>query len=219
MIRAIIYDMDGLMIDSEEISERATKETIERYGHRFEDIPRKTADSVLGMRVIDVLKVYKDVLNMKVDIGEFVKSRNDHFMDLIIEDLKAMPGLQKSLDLFRKNDLKIGLASSAVKEYISLVLEKLDIKSYFDVIVSGDDVTKGKPAPEIYLKAAKKLGTRPEECLVLEDGEKGIISAKEAGCRCIAVHNPNNPPQDQSRADMIVSSLAEIDMDVIRSYD
>lgn len=94
-----------------------------------------------------------------------------------------------------------------------------DMDDFFNVVISGDDVVKGKPEPEIYLLCCKKLGFKPEECLVLEDSEKGIISAKSAGCKCIAVKNKNTLEENTSMADLVIDSLDEINIKRINSIE
>ena len=127
-----------------------------------------------------------------------------------------MPDLLQSLKLFKKNKFKIALASSGTKKYINVVLAKFKIADYFDVIVSGDDIKRGKPDPEIFSVAVKKLGLKPEETLVLEDATNGIEAAKSAGCKCIAVINKMTPPQNYSKADLVINSLEEIDMGLVK---
>ena len=130
-----------------------------------------------------------------------------------------MPGLMRSLEFFRKNKMNIGLASSGTTIYIELAIDKLSIRKYFNTVVSGDHVKMGKPDPEIYLLAAKRLGLHPEECVVLEDSTKGIQAAKSAGCKCIAVIDPYGPPQDQSEADIILESLNDISMQTLKKIE
>ena len=96
-------------------------------------------------------------------------------------------------------------------------MEKFKVADYFDVIVSGDDVKRGKPDPETYLIAVKKLGIRPSQAVVLEDATNGIAAAKAAGCFCIAIKNPYTPKQDLSRADLALDSLADLSLKHLQS--
>lgn len=127
-----------------------------------------------------------------------------------------MPGLLESLERFKAAGFKLAVASSGAQKYIELVLNKFEINGYFDAVVTGDDVKVGKPHPEAYLIAAEKLRVGAQECLVLEDATKGIQSAKAAGCKCVAVSNPNVPAQDFSEADVVVNSLDEVTLDLIK---
>ena len=170
----------------------------------------------MGMRVSDILKYLVDYLKLDVNLENLQEKRSAIFLDLVNKNLKTMPGLLQSLKLFKKNKFKIALASSGTKKYINVVLAKFKIADYFDVIVSGDDIKRGKPDPEIFSVAVKKLGLKPEETLVLEDATNGIEAAKSAGCKCIAVINKMTPPQNYSKADLAINSLEEIDMGLVK---
>lgn len=215
MLKAVIYDMDGLMVDSEPISFRATELVLEKYGHSINEIPKEMVSDALGRRVVDILGIFKDILNIKASVDELKEERNKVFMQEIKKDLKAMPGLEKSLKMFRKHNMKIALASSAFMDYIDFVLDRFNIRSYFDAIVSGDDVKKGKPDPETYAIACRLLNIEPRCCVVLEDAPNGIKAAKTAGCRCIAIKNQNMLPHDLSKADIALDSLEEINDEIL----
>lgn len=152
-----------------------------------------------------------------MDLDTLYEKRSNLFLKLVQDKLTPTAGLISSLEFFKNKRMKIAIASSGTKEYIHLVLNKYDISQYFNIIVSGDNVKVGKPNPETYIVAAKKLGFKPKECLVLEDATVGIKSAKSAGCICIAVKNPKTPPQDYSEADLVINSLEEIDENIINS--
>ena len=109
------------------------------------------------------------------------------------------------------------MASSGTKEFINIVLDKFKIRDYFRVIVSGDEVSVGKPAPETFLIAAEKLGLSPQQCIVLEDATNGIESAKAAGCKCIAIPYKKGLKQDLSKADLILDSLNEVNEENLNS--
>ncbi len=130
-----------------------------------------------------------------------------------------MPGLIYSLEFFKSKGMKIALASSGTEEYIQIVLDKFSIRNYFNVIVSGNDVKKGKPDPETYAIAVKKLNLKPVECVVLEDATVGIIAAKAAGCMCIAVKNNYTLEQDLSKADTQINSLQMINDILLSKID
>lgn len=217
MIKAVIYDLDDLMVNSDPLHAEAWETLLRKFNHKFSELPQELRSKFIGMRVKDISKELIKELKLNVGIESFYKERIDIFLDLIKKRLDPMPGLVYSLKLLKKNKLKLAIASSGTKEYIGIVLKKFDIKDYFDIVVSGDDVKKGKPDPETYNVACGKLGIKPEECLVLEDATKGIESAKNAGCVCIAVKNPNTPAQDHSKADLVLDSLEELDMDVIKA--
>lgn len=216
MIKAVIYDLDDLMVNSAPKHFKATDILLQRYGHKYEELPDKLKTNFIGKRVIDVLKNIIGHFKISADLNELYRERMRIFLDLIRDELEAMPGLFKSLKLF-KNKYKIALASSGTRKYIEFVLEKFEIENYFDVVVSGDDVKVGKPSPETYLIACKKLGLQPTECVVFEDAAVGVASAKSAGCKCIAIKNPYTPPQDLSEADLVLGSLDELTLKIVDS--
>lgn len=217
MIKAIIYDMDDLMINSHPAHQKAWRKILSRFNHRSSDLPEKLSAGFIGKRIIDISKEMIDYLKIDIGLDEFYKARMEIFLELAPDNIEAMPGLFKSLKLFKNNGLKIALASSGTEQYIKLVLNKFKINDCFSAIVSGDDVTKGKPDPEPYLVACKKLELDPENCLVLEDATNGIESAKTAGCKCIAIINPYTLPQDHSQADLILNSLNNLSLEMINS--
>lgn len=217
MIKAVIYDLDDLMVNSNPLHGEAWGILLEKYGRKRSDLPENLRSKWIGMRVIDITKEIIKKLKLKVDLESFYKERTKIFLELVKKKLKSMPGLLYSLKLFKENDFKIAIASSGAKKYIQIVLSRFRISDYFDVVVSGDDVKIGKPNPETYIVACKKLNLRPENCLVLEDATKGIESAKSAGCKCIAIRNPNTPPQNHSKANLVFNSLEELTLDTVKS--
>jgi len=217
MIKGIIYDMDDLMVDSDPLHSLAWNETLNKYGYNFSDIPEDVRSSFIGRKAVDFSKAMVGYFKMDLDYKSFYQEKYRTFLKLVKERLEPMPGLIKSLTLFKKNNYKIALATSGSKEYVDIVMERFQIRSYFDDIISGDDVKIGKPNPESYLLSSKKLGLKTSECLVLEDATKGIESAKSAGCKCIAIRNLHTPPQDHSKADMILDSLNDITIEIVNS--
>jgi len=220
MIKAVIYDMDDLMVNSYALHIEASDRVFQRHGVDQKKVPEHIRAGLVGMRVSDILKYLVDYLKLDVNLENLQEKRSAIFLDLVNKNLKTMPDLLQSLKLFKKNKFKIALASSGTKKYINVVLAKFKIADYFDVIVSGDDIKRGKPDPEIFSVAVKKLGLKPEETLVLEDATNGIEAAKSAGCKCIAVINKMTPPQNYSKADLVINSLEEIDLALVRcSYE
>ena len=213
----IIYDLDDLMVNSLPMHEEAGERALQEYGHSFSELPSGLRASFIGRRVIDIAKDTFEYFNIKAPVEAYYKKRSALFLELVKEKLEAMPGLHASLELFCRNRFPIAVASSGTTEYIGIVLEKFSIGGYFDVIVSGDDVTKGKPDPETFIIAAKKLDVEPARCIVLEDATNGIKAAKAAQYKCIAVKNPYTPPQDLSGADMVADTLSAISLEHIKS--
>ena len=141
-----------------------------------------------------------------------------HYLDLLISSLRPMEGALELLELLH-GKTRIALASSSYRDAVEGVVSGLGIARFFDVIVTGLDVPRVKPAPDIFLKAASDLGVPPSECLVLEDAEKGVIAAHRAGMRCIAVPNDYTRHHDFSLATKICASLKEITPEVLSAVE
>ncbi|MFP3908687.1 MAG: HAD family hydrolase [Archaeoglobaceae archaeon] len=216
-VKGIIYDMDDLLVDSHRLHVRSVEAVIEQYGRTINDIPQWLWSESMGKRLIDFLHDLVKVLDLKESVETLNQRRSEVFLKLVEEELQPLPGALESLDLLN-NHFKIGLASSGTRKYLEMVVDRFDIRKCFQVIVSGDEVEYGKPHPEVYLTASRKLGLNANECLVFEDATHGIRSAKEAGCKCIGVKNPNTPPQDLSEADMVLNSLEELTIDMVNSF-
>jgi HAD superfamily hydrolase (TIGR01509 family) len=136
--------------------------------------------------------------------------RQRHF-DAICRDsaLEPMPGVLETVDTLRATAIPLAITSSAVRASIETILERLGIRNAFTLIVDGSEVAQGKPDPEAYLLTARKLGVAPAQCLVLEDSHVGVVAAKRAGMRCVAVRNPRAlTHQDLSAADTIVARMS-----------
>ncbi|HLD18502.1 MAG TPA: HAD family phosphatase [Candidatus Nanoarchaeia archaeon] len=215
MIKAVIYDLDDLMVNSAKPHYKAFDYVLKKRGYTYRDLPTKMRAKFVGRRIIDILKEINEFWKLDEELESFYKRRTKLFLKAVKEGVIPMLGLKRSLKLFKKNGLKIAVASSGTKDYVREVLRQFKIKHYFDAVITGDDVKIGKPNPQTYLLTVKKLGLKASECVVLEDATNGIIAAKKAGCKCIAVKNPYTPKQDLSKADKRVKSLNEISMKMI----
>ncbi len=155
---------------------------------------------------------------LKESVKELIEERRKIFYSLLNkEEIKLMPGLINLLNILKKNNKKIAIASSSEKEYIEYILNKFNIKEFFEVIISGYEIEKGKPEPDIFLKASEKLKVSPNECLVIEDSRNGVLAAKRAGMKCIAIPNSITKNQDFSLANKVLNSLNEITIELIES--
>jgi len=217
MIKAIIYDLDNLMVNSFPLHIETLELLLEKFGYKykFRDLSKKSQSWFMGMRIFDILREIIKELKLNVDFRSFYREYNKIFLEIVKNKLEPMPGLLESIWLFKRNNFKFAIASSGTKEYINLVLKKFSISDVFDIIISGDDVKIGKPDPEAYFVSCNKLGIPPQESLVLEDATTGIESAKRAGCKCIAIKNSNIPSQDLTEVDLILGSLRRVTLDTI----
>lgn len=219
MIRAAIYDFDELMADSMSIHIKAWKKVFEHRNIDVNSMPQNILKSFVGMRLIDITKEIVKYFKLPDDPQELFEKREKIFIELVKEEIRPMPGLKKSLHFFKDNNIRICLASSGTREYIQTAIKKLEISTFLEFLITGEDVTKGKPDPEPYLLAVKKLNFPANECVVLEDAGAGVTSAKSAGCKCIAVDNKQSIPQDLSKADIVLDSLEEINSAILNKIE
>jgi HAD superfamily hydrolase (TIGR01509 family) len=213
MKKAVNFDMDGLIVDTEPLYMIALSKVAQARGKSY---PLSLKQEMMGRRAIDSLRIFKERLGLSDSVEELLKERDEIFEDLLEkEKIKPMPGFFELLDNINKLSLKKAISSSSKREWIDIILKKLGIFSEFEVIISGDEVTHGKPHPEIYLLSLKRLNVSPKECIVFEDTVTGVESAKSAGLYCIAVPNQFSKGQDFSKADLVVDSLERIDMNLL----
>lgn len=219
MIKAIIFDMDGVVINSEDYWIELEREYAESKGVKFSDEYKK---EVTGTSQDDIIKLLREKYGVEDSVEKMEEERNKLGQEIYDKKANLIPGF---LDLVEKikssKRYKIGLATSSPWRWINIVIKRLNIKKYFDVIVSADDLQgKGKPAPDIYLFIARKLGMSPEECLAIEDAVNGVKSAKTARMACIALESDYTNDKDlkDAGADIIVRSLREINSKNILSF-
>jgi len=208
-IRAVIFDMDGVIIDSEPLWRRAMIAGFNDVGINFSDDDcRKTT----GMRFREVVEhwflhhVVKDHSPEELD-----RKVISHLVELINEEGNPMPGTLEALEFFKNRNIPLGLATSSSHILIDTILNKLDIRSYFSVITSAEFLQYGKPHPEVFLTCAEALNIAPSHCLVIEDSLNGVIAGKAAQMKVIAI--PDTEHESNHRfilADHKLNSLFDV---------
>lgn len=198
---AVVFDVDGLMADSEPLHRAAWHELGRQCD--FPTYPSDAAES-LGQRVIENLRMRHAQGRFGHDPQALMDQYHEILVKLIRERLQPKPGLAAALEFVRGQGWRCASASSGDKVYIDVVLDVLGVRSYFQAVATGDEVDEGKPHPGLYLLAAERLGVPPRDCVALEDSPRGVRSAKAAGMRCIAV--PEGAA-DVTDADAVCESL------------
>ena len=208
---AVIFDMDGLLIDSESQHKAAEYRLLQYLKcENLVDLCHNT----YGMKTEDALLFLKS----RADFPQTMEQAKAYWLEVILREfsgVELMPGAENCLNMLKKLGICVGLCSSSPWELINPALDNLNIRTYFDQLVSGDEVKTGKPEPEIYLACAGKLKVKPENCLALEDAPKGVEAAKRAGMKCFAVPNCHTREFDFSPADKILSSLNELTVELL----
>jgi len=216
MIKAVIYDMDGLIIDSEPLWQEAEISVFKSINI---NLTKEDCMKVMGMRTDEVVDYWFRRFPWEAPSKtEITSAIVRELIRLIKEKGKLMEGVKESLDFVRSMDVKIALASSSSYEIINAVLEKFGLMKEFEVIYSAQEEEYGKPHPAVYISAAKRLDVAPVECLAIEDSLNGILAAKAAKMKCIAI--PYEGVRHDRRfaiADVKLDSLRQIDSEVWRS--
>jgi len=210
---AVIWDLDGVIVNSAPFHFRAWQELAEEKGIHYGQAEFKTT---FGMRNEDIIRKLFGENTTPEEITFLSNKKEENFRSLIKEKVKPLPGVIELLRALEKAGFKQAIASSTPLENIELIIKSLKIEHFFDIIVSSEDVSRGKPDPEVFLKAAEKLGMSPDRCVVIEDAAAGLKAARAAGMKSIAVTNtlPREKLQD---ANMIVDTLEAVRVDAIEN--
>ncbi len=205
MITTIIFDMNGVITDDEDIHELATKEVFKSIGI---DLSSKNyREFCLGRTDITAFKdLFKTFDIHSLNVEDLITKKSVQYQKLIQGNLKIYPGIIELIKNFYKK-YTLALTSSSTFDEVQVVVNQLGIKDLFKVIVTSKDVVHGKPDPEPYLLTADKLNVACESCLVIEDSENGIRSAKKAGMKCVAISNTENPNK-LTLADRIIDNYS-----------
>jgi len=211
-VRAVIWDLDGVIIDSAEEHRQAWQRLAHEEGVRFSD-----ADfwSTFGRRDDDIITLVWGAQSPE-RLQELADRKEAYFRALIRETAAPLPGSIELMRGLHEAGFAQALASSAPVENIKLISDVLRLGHYLTALVSGETVAHGKPAPDIFLKAAGELGIVPTQCLVIEDAVAGVQAAHAAGMRCIAVAGDRDLP-GLREAELMVRSLTEVDVERVRS--
>lgn len=213
MIKAVIFDMDGVIVDSEPSHKKVFEKILKNLNL---EISEEEYLSFIGTSNTHMWTILKKNYDLKETIEELVSNQiKENIEDFRRSNEKPIPGIVDLLKKLKNNDISTAVASSSPTEGIKLVLEKFRIEDYFDNILSGENLKRGKPAPDIFLMTANKLNVEPKHCVVIEDSENGVKAARSAGMRCIGFQNKNSGNQDLSNADIIVNSIEEINLNLI----
>jgi beta-phosphoglucomutase family hydrolase len=209
-IKAVIFDMDGVLVDSEPFHVQNEKMMFKKLGLDISDEEHAgymgTATDVMWEQIIRNKKLSLDVAEIT---AKTIQQEIPFFQSL--DKIEPMPGLLVLLEKLKEKKIPMAVASSSDAKIISIILEKSGLKGYFDFAVSSSEVGKSKPEPDVFLHAAKLLGVSPEKCVVFEDSKNGIKAAKAASMYCIAYSGANSGGQNRIAADMHISSFEDLE--------
>lgn len=207
MLKAVIFDLDGLLVDSTPVQQEAMQRFVESFGKIY--LKPKAHDE--GMRIIDIIREYKDIFDLPGSVEELYHKRQAIFFELVQTQLALFPGALPLLEKLRSRNLKLAIATSGDRDYLRLIMQKFpELQQYFSVVITSEDVRRGKPYPDVYEKTLVQLGVAPNEAVILEDSVNGIIAGKRANIQVICVPNRHYPDADYALADRVFESLIEV---------
>lgn len=215
MITTVIFDMDGVIIDSEPIHQRLEFEMFKELGLSISDAEHKTYVGSSSMDMWNRIK-QKHQLN-KTPEELLLYGREKYWQALDAKRIPLVTGSQDLIVTLNEKGFVVQVASSATRPTVDKVISHFQLQKYIAHRIGGDEVKKSKPDPEIFVRAAEQSNSNPSECIVIEDSTNGVKAAKSAGMKCIAYRNPGTGAQDLTNADLVVSNLNELTIDVIQA--
>jgi len=213
VIRAVIFDLDGVLIDSEQVWDTAREQLTKELGGRWHAGAQR---DMMGMSSLEWSRYMHEDLGIELPPQEISDEVVRRLQRLYRERLPLLPGAREAVERLAAR-WPLAVASSSNRPLIELVLGLAGIADRFRVTVSSEEVPRGKPAPDVYLEAARRLGVDAGDCAAIEDSEKGLLSARSAAMRVIAIPNREFPPGDEAlaAADVVLDSLAQLTPDVV----
>jgi HAD superfamily hydrolase (TIGR01509 family) len=215
-LKAFIFDMDGVLVDTQRYHTQAYLEALHEAGYEAssEEIA-SYAGTKLGTTSRGLSKAHG--YHWTDEQMSHLEQRKCALFDKIISQVQLEPiaGIPELLQSLQQRHIPMAIASSSSDEFIAFIVDKLHIRTYFDHLLSGQNLPESKPNPAIYRLAAQAVGEAPEDCAILEDAGLGVQAAKAAGAMCIGYRNLNSGHQDLSKADIVVDDIADIDLEAL----
>lgn len=209
-IEAVIFDMDGTLIDSMQLWKNIDKEFL---GSRNIEIPSQLGDKIEGMSLNETAVCFKEMFELPESTDEIIDIWHSMAISKYETEINLKDGAYDFLNVLNEKNIKLGIATSNSRKLAEACLSSLDIIDRFDAIITGNDITNGKPSPDIYLKAAKHLNVSPEKCLIFEDIPNGIRAGINAGMKTCAIYDDFSAPLTEIKkelADYYINDFNEL---------
>lgn len=213
MIKVIIFDLDGTIIDSEALSLQAILDCSQRWGV---PVTREEAGTVVGRKWEEAFDILFSHHTMPLDRAEATRQVVARFQEIIRKDVIFVPEVKRAIEDFKANGLRLALVSGSHRADVLWALDKLGVTKLFEVIYGAEDYPRSKPSPDGYLKCMKTMGVEPGECVIFEDSVPGLASAEAAGVRSVAITSTNHFKHDQSLAQEHIADYKGVDAAWVR---
>ncbi len=213
LIEAVVFDLDGVIVDSEHVWDAARESLARERGGRWHENAQR---DMMGMSSVEWSRYMHDVIGLE-DPPEEISAEVVRRLEVIYrEELPLIEGATEAVARLARR-WPLGVASSSNRRIIDLVLDLADLDRFFRATVSSEEVPRGKPAPDVYLEAARRLGADPRKCAAVEDSHNGILSARAAEMRVVAIPNTRYPPGEEALAatDVVIQSITELTPEVV----
>lgn len=217
MLKGVIFDLDGILVDTEHLQWQGWLEVLKPFEISLSKEDYLKYAGKAG--TISESELIKD-FNLNIKKGLLLKKKEDLLLEwLRKKPIKTLPFAKGAVQFFVRHGIKIAIVSGGPKDEVEFKLKRIGLRPIINVVISGNEVRKGKPYPDIYLLGLKKLSLNPEDCLSFEDTQYGIESAKSAGLTCLAIPNEFSQKQDFSKANGIFGNLKEAIDWIKENYD
>ena len=215
MIKAVIFDMDGVVVNTEPIGYKANQQL---YKSLNITVPDDVYGTFIGNSDKMIVQKLKDLYTIPLTHQELLDEKYKYYFNAFdnAEDLAMLPGVKDLIIDLHTNGMRLILASSASKRKIEKVFTRFGLHQYFDHAISGEDFEESKPNPAIFIEAAAKSGFSKDECIVIEDSTNGIKAANLAGIYCIGYNSGHTMGQDTSLADKVITDFSQVNYQIIR---
>lgn len=215
MLKAVLFDMDGVIVDTEPLHRKAYYEMFDEVNISMTDLDY---EGYTGRSTLNICKRLCEHFQLSQPPESLVAIKRKHFKHIFENDneLALLDGVLELIKNYHCNGLNLVLASSASMTNINRIFKRFDLDQYFVAKLSGADLKASKPHPEIFLKAAKASGHQPQHCMVIEDSTNGIAAAKAAGIFCVGYKSVNTKSQDYSKADLVVNNFSHVSYEIVK---
>jgi beta-phosphoglucomutase family hydrolase len=210
LIRAVIFDLDGVIVESEDAHIEAERQTFQEHNVKISAEELHTYTGTMAkVMFTELIAKYK----LNTTFEEINSQKEEILLKLLDQDAEPTKGVLNLIQELKRRGIKLAVGSSSNRKLVNYILNKLNLTHTFDCVITAEDIEHSKPDPEIFLKAATELGVKPNQCLVIEDSKLGVEAAKSAGMKSIGYRNPHSGNQDLSKADAIIDDFSKVDIE------